>query len=80
MRQGYGDRYIRISGFDASHGWRDRFVDEATADRHRVGGMCLRRIALANGRGNAALRQADEAPFPRGAAEISVTGHGASVQ
>ena len=58
---------------------RDCFVDQAGADRDRIGGM---RLGRCRPRQTAAAMppcaQAVEAPSPSGAAEITVTGRGAS--
>ena len=42
---------------------RDRLVDQARADRDRIGGVRLRAVALGDGGGNAALRPRGRCAF-----------------
>ena len=57
---------------------RDRLIDQARAGRDRIGRVRLRAVAFRDRGGDAALRPRRRGAWPKGAAEITVTGRGAS--
>jgi len=66
-----------LAGF-ARQSQRHGLIDQAGAGGDGIGGVRLRTVAFRDRRGDAALRPRRRGAVARGAAEITVTGRGAS--